>query len=250
MAETQLARAEQAAEVARAALASFLGMPTGQLMIQPGPLLGPPPPSQLQPGALPAHPAAQQQQTAIQEAKDQERVLDRSYYPRFYLQGSSYARGTGARMDGTTGGGFSGLGPDTQNWALGMTVAFPAFDFFSIRARKEVQLHRERSETAQYERLLRELQGQVEQAQAQYQGAARIARNTPVQLEAARTVEQQATARYNSGLGNIVEIAEAQRLLTQAEIDDALARLGVWRALLAIAAAQGNLQPFLQSAAK
>jgi outer membrane protein len=250
LADTQLARAEQAAEVAQVALANFLGMPAGQLMIQPGPLLGPPPATQPPPNMLSAHPAAQQQQTSIEEVKDQERVLDRSYYPRFYLQGSSYARGTGARTDGATGGGFSGLGPNIQNWALGITVTFPAFDFFSIRARKEVQLHRERSETAQYERLLQDLQGQLEQAQAQYQGAVRVARNTPVQLEAARTAEQQATARYNSGLGNIIEVAEGQRLLTQAEIDDSLARLGVWRALLGIAAAQGSLQPFLQSAAK
>ena len=42
---------------------------------------------------------------------------------------------------------------------------------------------------------------------------------------------QQATARYQSGLGNIDEVAEAQRLLTQAEIDDALARLSVWRGI-------------------
>jgi outer membrane protein len=250
LAETQLARAEQAADMARAALASFLGMPAGQLMIQPGPLLGPPPALPPPPGKLSAHPAAQQQQAAIEEIRDQERVLDRSYHPRFYLQGSSYARGTGARTDSTTGGVLSGLGPNIQNWALGMTVTFPALDFFSIRARKEVQLYRERSEAAQYERLLQDLQGQLEQAQAQYRGAVRVAGNTPIQLEAARVAEQQASARYNSGLGNIIEVAEAQRLLTQAEIDDALARLGIWRALLAIAAAQGDLQPFLQSAAQ
>jgi hypothetical protein len=40
-------------------------------------------------------------------------------------------------------------------------------------------------------------------------------------------------------------VADAERLLTQAEIDDALARLSVWRALLSVAAAQGDLQPFL-----
>ena len=63
----------------------------------------------------------------------------------------------------------------------------------------------------------------------------RVARNTPIQLEAARATEQQASARYKAGLTSIVEVAEAERILTQAEIDDALARLSVWRALLAIA---------------
>src|SRR5581483_1404347 len=55
----------------------------------------------------------------------------------------------------------------------------------------------------------------------------------------------QATARYQSGLGTIDQVAEAQRLLTQAEIDDALARLGVWRGLLGLATAAGDIQPFL-----
>jgi outer membrane protein TolC len=56
---------------------------------------------------------------------------------------------------------------------------------------------------------------------------------------------EQATARYQSGLGTIDEVAEAQRLLAQSEIDDALARLGVWRGLLAVTTAAGDIQPFL-----
>jgi outer membrane protein len=250
VAETQLIRAEQVVEVARTALADLLGLPSAQVVVQPGRFLELPPqvpPSSL---SLEEHPLAHQQQAAIAEVKQQEHALDRSYYPRFTLQGSSYARGSGARIDGTTGGAFSGLAPNTGNWALGLSVSFPALDLFSIRARKEVQLHRERSETAQYERILQDLESQSEKAQAQYRGSRRVAENTPIQLDAAHAAEQQATARYNSGLGNIVEVAEAQRLLTQAEIDDSLAKLGTWRALLALAAAQGDLQPFLQMAAK
>jgi outer membrane protein len=249
-AETQLVRAEESVEVARAALASILGMSSAQVSVQSGPLLQLPPQTEPQPNPLTVHPLVQQQKAAIEEVKQQERALDRSYYPRFFLQGSGYGRGTGARTDGTTGGAFAGLAPNTGNWALGITVTFPAFDLPSIRARKEIQFHRERSETAQYDRILQDLQGQLEQAQAQYRGARRVAEDTPIQLDAARTTEQQVTARYNSGLGNIVEVAEAQRLLTQAEIDDSLARLAVWRVMLSIAAAQGDLEPFLRLAAK
>ena len=75
--------------------------------------------------------------------------------------------------------------------------------------------------------------------------ARRIAANTPTQVSAARAATQQATARYESGLGAIDQVAEAQRLLTQAEIDDALAHLGIWRGLLEVAAAAGDLQPFI-----
>jgi len=248
LAQTQLIRAEEATEIARASLADLLGIPSAQIVVQPGPLLQLPSQTQPPPASLELHPLAQQQHAVIAEVKQQEHALDRSYYPKFLLQGSSFARGTGAHNDGTTGGTFSGLAPNTGNWALGMTVTFPLLDLPSIRARKEVQLHREKSETAQYDRILQDLGGQLEKAQAQYRGSRRVAENTPIQLEAARAAEQQATARYNSGLGNIVEVAEAQRLLAQAEIDDSLARLAVWRALLAIAATQGDLEPFLQMA--
>ena len=46
------------------------------------------------------------------------------------------------------------------------------------------------------------------------------------------------------------EVAEAQRLLTQSEIDDVLARLSVWRGLLGIATAAGDVQPFVREAAQ
>jgi hypothetical protein len=47
-----------------------------------------------------------------------------------------------------------------------------------------------------------------------------------------------------------VEVADAERLLLQAEIEDNLARLTVWRSLLGQALAQGDLQPFLELARK
>ena len=42
-----------------------------------------------------------------------------------------------------------------------------------------------------------------------------------------------------------MEVADAEALLAQAEMDDALARLNVWRGLFIVASAQGNLEPFL-----
>jgi len=125
-------------------------------------------------------------------------------------------------------------------------VTFPAFDLPSIRARKEVEHYHELAEAAKYDQVLQNLTGELEKAKATLAGARRVAANTPVQLEAARATEQQATARYKAGLANIVEAAEAQRILTQAEIDDALARLSIWRALLAVAAAEGDLEPYLE----
>jgi len=250
LAETLLIRAEEAVEVARASLAQLLGVAPQTIAVQAGPLLQLPVEPEV-PGLSAAnHPQAVAQNLVIEEVKSRERTLDRSYFPRFYLQGTSYARGTGAHPDGTTDGGVNGLGPNIQNWAVGMTVTFPFFDFASIRARKEIELHNERVETARYDQALQDLNGQMEKARATLAATRRVAQNTPIQLEAARATEQQASARYRAGLGNIVEVAEAERILAQAEIDDALAKLDIWRALLAVAAAQGDLQPFLQRVLK
>jgi len=201
-------------------------------------------------GKLTVHPLALVNLAAVAEVKARENALNRSYFPRLYLQGASYARGTGIQADGRTGGAASGLGPNIQNWALGASITFPVFDFFSIRARKEIEVHNERSATARYDQTLQDVTGQIAKAKAVLDGARRVAENTPIQLSAARATEQQATTRYKAGLSNITEVAEAQRLLTQAEIDDSLARLGVWSAWLGVAAAEGDLTPFLASIGK
>ncbi|MEX2264857.1 MAG: TolC family protein [Bryobacteraceae bacterium] len=246
LAQTQLIQAQQAIRIARASLAQMLGAAPAQISVVPGPLLQAPQGLDLAAETAAGHPALQEQKAAIEEAQSRARVLDKLYYPRFNLQGASYARGTGARNDFTTRGGAAGLGPNIYNWGVGVTVTFPAFELFSIRARKEIEVHRERSEEARYRQILQDLNGNLEKAKAALEGALRTAEQTPIQLQAARDAEQQATARYRAGLGNLVDVAEAQRLVTQAEIDDSLARLNVWRGLLAVSAAQGDLDPFLQ----
>ena len=250
LAETQLALSEQAVDVARAALANLLGIAPVGAVVRPDPLLGPPPAADPQAAPLGDHPFARQQSAVVGEAQALEHALQRSYFPRFSLQGSVYARGCGAQVDGSTGGAFAGLGPNIQNWAIGFSMTFPLMDLYSIRARERVAIHQEQAAAAQYDRTIQDLSGQLEQAKARLQGARRVAQSTPAELDAARAAQQQAAARYKSGLGSIVEIADADRLLTRAEIDNSLANLGVWRALLGVAAAHGDLQPFLQLASK
>jgi outer membrane protein len=251
LARTLLIQAEQARDVARAALAQLLPADPETVSINATAVLGSPTPLAERPPANAArHPLALADEAAVAEVKAREKALNRSYYPRLYLQAAQYARGTGITHDGRIGGQASGLGPNTQNWALGASITFPAFDFFSIRARKGIEAHNERSAEARYAQTLQDVTGEIEKAKAVLVGARRVAENTPIQLSAARATEQQATARYRAGLADITEVAEAERLLTQAEIDDSLARLGVWRALLGVAAAAGDLTPFLTAVPK
>ena len=243
-------RARESVDVARASLAQLLGLSPSAISFENGPLLAAPTTEPTAPPDLARHPLALEQNALLDEVKARESILDRSYFPTFHLQAGAFGRGTGARTDGSTGGGAAGLGPNIGNWALGMTVYFPAFDLPALHARQQIELHRERSQSARYEKILQDLNGEMDKAKAQLEGARRVAQQTPVQLEAARAAEQQATARYRAGLGAVIEVAEAQRLLTQAEIDDSLAKLNIWRELLAIAAVQGDLQPFLAQTGK
>jgi len=245
MAETQLIQAQQSVNVARAALAQFLDTPAAEISVESGPLLQLPPAQSPFSEKISEHPNVQEQNAKIGEIKADKRALDRSYFPRFNLQGATFARGTGSNIEGTTGESTAGFGPNVQNWALGITVTFPAFELPSLNARRDVELHRERSEEALRNQLIRELTAQNEKAAAALEGARRVAENTPFQLEAARATEKQANARYKAGLGTIIEVVDAQRLLTQTEIDDSLACLNVWRAMLAVAAAAGDLDLFI-----
>jgi len=249
-ARTQLIQAEQAEDVAKATLGQFTGTEPSQLAVTAGSL------TQLPPASAPAaftaqgNPAVAEQNAAVEQARAQLRTLERSYFPKFYLQAAAFSRGTGAEVNGGRLGGLNGLAPNYQNYALGLSVTFPLMDLPGLRAREAEQSANIRAATARSEQLAVELKAQWNRAVALLNGARRIAANTPVQVSAARAAVQQATARYGAGLGTIDETAEAQRLLTQAEIDDALARLSVWRGLLGIATVAGDLQPFIAEAGK
>lgn len=248
--QTQLIQARQAYEVSRANLSRFVGLDPNQIATSAPKLLQLPPPQNLVPLDVAANPIAREQNAVVEQLRLQLKTLQRSWFPRFFLQGSAYARGTGAEMNGERLGGLNGLAPNIQNYALGFTVTFPVMDVVSIRAQEAGQAARIRGETARYDQIATDLKARWNAADATLRGARDIAANTPIQVNAARAALDQATARYRSGLGNIDEVAEAQRLLTQSEIDDALARLGVWRALLGVAQATGDIQPFLAEASQ
>ncbi|MEO8593535.1 MAG: TolC family protein [Candidatus Solibacter sp.] len=244
-ARTQLIQAQQAASVARANLAQFVALQPAEIAIAEGALLQLPPATGASSPNVSGHPALLEQNATIEQARAQLRVLERSYFPKFSVQGAAYARGTGAEITGNRLGGVNGLAPNVQNYAIGFTVTVPLMDLPAIHAREAAQSAVIRSQIARSEQLTLELRTQWNRAVAALSGARQVAANTPLQVYAAKTATQQATARYQAGLGNITDLAEAQRLQTQAEIDDALARLSVWRGLLMIAGVAGDVQPFI-----
>jgi outer membrane protein TolC len=243
----QLVQSEQSREVARALLSQFIGISPEQVNVSTAKLLELPPEQTVAAFDAARNPIAAEQNAVIDQKKAELQVLEKSWVPRFYAQGAAMARGTGAETNSDRLGGANGLAPDTQNYALGFSVTFPIMDRSSIRAKEAGQSASIRTETARYQQITTELTTRRNTALALLDGSRKVAANTPVAVSAAMTASQQANARYQAGLGTIVEVADAQRLLTQVEIDDALARLSVWRAMLSVAAAAGDIQPFIAS---
>lgn len=245
-AQTRLLQARQALTIARTTVNRVLGSTAGVVTVTADPLLARLPPADIGPAAAATHPLAQVRQANVEQARAQEDVLAKADYPRVFVQSSVFARGSGANPSGVFDGGLDGLGLDRANWAAGVQILFPnLFDFSSLRARKAAAAAASRANAALHDEALLTITNQQQTAAALLETTRAVAANTPIQLAAAQQSDMQARARYDAGLATILEVAEAQSLLAQAEVQDQLARVDVWRALLAAAVAQGDLAPFL-----
>jgi outer membrane protein TolC len=250
-ANTQLALATQAVETGQATLSKFLAKPDDIVKpLNSAHLLGDVPLGADDDAIFHPEntPAMLEQHAAVSQSASDLRATDRSWVPQFNLLAAGYGRGTGAETDGQRLGGANGLAPNVGNYAVGLNVTFGFLDFASIHAREASQSATLKAEESRETLVGRQLQEQFAQARATVRAMRSIAKNTPVQVASARTTLAQATSRYKAGLVSIDDVAQAQRLVVQAEIDHSIARLNVWRAFLQLQSVRGNLQPFLQAA--
>jgi len=248
-AQAQVAKAEQAIDVARANLSEFVSSASA-MELDTGTMLEQLPQDALPPLNAGSHPAALEQTAAVAEQKARLDALGRVNYPQFAVQGLAAARGTGLENNGERLGALNGLAPTTENYGVGVTVTFPFMDRYAIREQQAAQSANLRAAQAQSQVIATKLGAQYNAAVASLAGARRVAVITPTEITSAQATLDQATARYQSGLATIDDVAQAQRLLVASRIDDALARLSVWRARLEIDTARGDIQPFITEASR
>lgn len=246
VARTRLYQAQQGEQEALATLAALMGMAGTEIRLDSGRLVDLPPVESL-PAVPPAtSPLAEDQMRVVQQVQAQEKILNRADYPRLFLQAEGFGRGSGIPSNGSIIGNWNGLAPARGNWVAGFVITFPnIFDFKALSAEKQKAKSNELSQQALYDKTIQDLTGQIQTALSQLRSAQLVAQQTPIELAAARASETQSRARYDATLATLVEVADAEGLLSQAEIDDAIARLNLWRGLFSVAYAQGNLQPFL-----
>lgn len=240
-AQTLLARAEQSREVRRAQLAEAMGLVGAHVDAEPGGLLG----ALADVGAhapsdASRHPDVLRAAAAADRLAQAQRLVEVEYLPRLDLVAALWLRGSGSY-----GSPAAGVVPDVPNWAAGAVVTWSILDIPTLRARARATDASYEAARSRRDEALLAVSGQLASAAAVLDGAMKVARQTPATLSAAQGAEQQAAARYEAGLAALVDVADAQRVLAQAELDDAVARLEVRRALLLLARASGNLEPFL-----
>jgi outer membrane protein len=253
VAETQLALAEEAVETSQATLTKFLihGDAGGAHLASAEVLAKiPAVTDESAPFQPAANPIMAEQQASVAQSASQLHALERTWVPQFNLEAAAYARGTGAEVDGKRLAGANGLAPTFGNYAAGINITFPFMDFAPIHARESAQASMLNAAKANEQLTGRTLKEQFAQAEAALRATRTIAQNTPIALSAAQTDLAQASARYKAGLSPIDDLAQAQRILVQSQIDDSIARLNIWRAFLHLQAVRGDLQPFLQAASQ
>ncbi len=253
VAMTQLALAQEAVETSRATLNKFLvKADNGSPALEPSAVLSRLPSiiDETAPFQPAANPVMAEQKAAVEQSAAQLHAIERSWVPQFNLEAAGYGRGTGAELNGQRLSGANGMAPNIGDYAVGLNITFAFMEFASIHAREASQAATVSAAQAHEQLASRELQEQFAQAEAVLRASRSVAENTPIALSSAQTSFAQANARYKAGLSPIDDLAQAQRLLVQAQIDDSIARLNVWRAFLHLQAVRGDLEPFLQAASQ
>jgi outer membrane protein TolC len=258
-AELALARnqeiiAERDQRTAWATLAQNLGAPDiSSVQVEGSDLLTQPPKAELPIGPSPADPLAREALAAIKSTRYLEQAAKLEYLPRVNLVAGVFGRGSGFGFGGSSVSPGTGTLPNNFNLAAGVVLTVPLEQILAAHADVDIQHANEKYAQAQYRQTALQLRTQFETAVAIFESAQRVAANTPIELAAARASQRQTAAQYEPGLASALDVATANSLLTQAEVDDALARVNVWQALSLVWRAAGDLNPFLaadQTAAK
>jgi outer membrane protein len=158
---------------------------------------------------------------ALHTQEDQTRAIRAETRPDISLTATLSARAGGAPPSSGVPDTYDGWLPDVPNWDVGAIFSWPLFDpVVSAQAdasRAAEEVRRDELNQARFE--------EVAAIREAYVGAAVARQALPAleqSLDAARANWSQADARFRAGLGTAVELADAEAVLADAEINLAL----------------------------
>lgn len=169
--------------------------------------------------------------------------IERSWVPQLDFWGNLYARGSGIDAGGAVHK-WDGLGFSRTNAGIGLQLSFPVLQYSKVNIQKKQYQSLLKADDAKLSQARLDIGKQTETAIAQYWQDVKIADKSPVLLKAARDVYQGLKLSYETGLIDYTRLSQAQYDLFKAEINDANMRLQLWRSLLGVAVAKGDLHVF------
>ena len=167
----------------------------------------------------------------LKAAEQKTRAVGAELRPDISLTATLTGRAGGAAPTSATAPTPSGSGwlPVVPNWDVGLVLSWPLFDG-TIAARRDAaqaaeQVRRDEIDVAREQEVARVRQAYVQVG---------VARSALVALDnvvvAAHANYEQADARFRAGMGNAVELADAEAVRTDAEIQRALGQFALAQA--------------------
>jgi len=171
--------------------------------------------------------------------------IQKSWVPQLDIWGNVYARGSGIDANGNVKKS-DGLGFSRTNAGVGVQLSFPVFQFSEINIKRKQYQSLLKADMARLAQAQLDISKQTESALMQYQQDVKLALRSPQLLKAASDVYEGLKLSYETGLIDFTRLATSQYELQRAEVNNANARLQLWRSLLSLAVAKGNLNLFTE----
>jgi len=162
------------------------------------------------------------------------RAIGAELRPDVALTATLSGRAGGAPPSGNgTPADANGFVPNVPNWDVGVVLTWPLFDGV-VGARKNASRAEERVRAEEIGLVRQEDIAAVREAYVAVQVARAALPGLGRAVEAARANYDQADARFRAGMGTSVELADAEALRTDAEIQVALGQFDLARARAAL----------------
>lgn len=193
------------------------------------------------------HPLLNYYQTRVAATQARSLAIKKSLIPSVTLVGAAWARGSGVspKDDSFDTDFFNGTKFKVYNYLLGVSARWTLTDYVAVRHRFQNEKYKALRDQENYQEQSLRVQRQLNESETQFELTLQQAHTAPIQITAAQHAYQQANARYQSGLSDLPTLLQSILTLNRAEADLAVSYSNVWRSLLAVAAAKGDLSIFL-----
>lgn len=149
--------------------------------------------------------------------------------PELLLTGTLSGRAGGAAPSSGETAAYGGYLPDVPNWDLGLVLRWPLYDPL-ISARGRAATVREQVLRDELATIMQQQTSEIQRAYLETQVAGASLVGLERSVEAAQANYAQAEARFKAGLGTSLELADAEYLRTDAEIQLAGGQFALSRA--------------------